>query len=199
MYQRAKRTWIIFDTHFCHMNLCKYCNRPSNFNQLIIEHWRKMIASDDLVFHGGDVYFGRKNEFFDCVRDLPGQKILIRGNHDKEKLNWYLNHGFTAVLDFAAVIVKMKESNHQFSYQRVILSHRPIDIPKLGGYSKTINIFGHFHNNPLEKCEKKLVDKLTKNHYLFSLERTNYKPVLLCNAVADGWVQTLVSEQKLRG
>lgn len=108
----------------------------------------------------------------------------------KEKPDWYLNHGFAAVMDFAAVITRtnMRENEEHFLYTRVLLSHMPMEIPKLGGY-KTINIFGHFHNNSLEKCEKELVKLLTAEHYLFCLEDTEYKPVLLNRAVRDGWVK----------
>ena len=80
-----RRTWLHGDTHFDHDRMCEYCGRPENFNELIIQHWKKMIAPDDLVYHIGDVYFGRRSKFFDCIKDLPGAKVLIKGNHDREK------------------------------------------------------------------------------------------------------------------
>ena len=149
-----------------------------------------MIAPKDLVYHLGDFYLGMRGGFVDYVDMLPGVKILIKGNHDREKSNWYLNRGFAAVMDFAAVVIRtnMKEKGEHFLYTRVLLSHRPMEIPKLGGY-KTVNIHGHFHNHSPEQCEQELVKLLTPDHYLFSLESTKYKPVLLNRAVKDDWVK----------
>lgn len=191
---KQRHTWIISDTHFDHMKMCEYCDRPPDFNQKIIHHWRAMIAPEDLVYHLGDVYFGKRSTFFDCVQSLPGVKILIRGNHDREKTNWYLNHGFTAAMDFAAVTSRtnVREKGEHYLYTRVLLSHRPMEIPKLGGH-KTVNIHGHFHNHSTlqvdEAGESDLIKRLTTNHYLFSLEWTNYKPVLLDRAIRDNWVR----------
>lgn len=181
-----RKTWLIADTHFDHMKMCEYCGRPEDFNEQIIYHWKRMIKSWDLVYHLGDCYFGKRSKFFDCIQQLPGQKILIKGNHDRENTKWYLDHGFVSVLDFAAVISRtnMRKKGEYFLYTRVLLSHKPMKIPKLGGY-KTINIFGHFHGNPPDGCEQKLIKSLTGNHYHFSLEDSGYKPVLLCRSVRD--------------
>jgi len=187
-----RQTWLHGDTHFDHMNMCEYCGRPENFNELIIYHWKKMIAPDDLVYHIGDVYFGRRSKFFDCIKDLPGVKVLIKGNHDREKDQWYLNHGFVAVMELAVVKVRTKISNHEVLGWRVLLSHTPVrckvEVQKHGGETVVMplyNIHGHFHNNTLDKCEEYLTGILTKQHYLFSLEETNYKPILLDRAIED--------------
>jgi len=193
METKRRHTWIIVDTHFNDTRMCEYCDRPKDFNQRIIYHWRKMIAPEDLVYHLGDFYLGKRGGFTSYVNRLPGVKILIKGNHDREKPDWYLNHGFAAVMDFAAVISRtnMKKKGEYFLYTRVLLSHKPMEIPKLEGY-KTINIHGHFHNHSKLQIEKAgesgLIKLLTPNNYLFSLESTKYKPVLLNRAVEDGWV-----------
>lgn len=190
METKQRHTWIISDTHFGHDKMCEYCDRPKDFNQKIIYHWKAMIAPDDLVYHLGDVGWINRNLLAGIIRGLPGTKILIKGNHDGEKSNWYLNHGFAAVMSFAAVVSRtnMRTKGEHFLYTRVLLSHRPMEIPKLGGY-KTINIHGHCHNHSPKQCAKQeSVKVLTPDHYLFSLESTKYKPVLLNRAVRDGWV-----------
>ena len=186
---KRRHTWIISDTHFYHDKIVGYCDRPVDFTRKTMSHWRKMIAPDDLVYHLGDCFFGKGSQFRGCMDSLPGIKILIKGNHDKKNPDWYLHHGFVAVQSFAAILVGTNVRRHgeAFAYTRVLLSHKPMVIPKLEKY-KTINIFGHFHNNALEECEEERVKLLTINHYLFSLERTKYKPVLLSRAVRDGWV-----------
>lgn len=198
MSKRYKRqTWIISDTHFYHDKIVGYCDRPKDFTRKTMSHWRKMINPEDLVYHLGDVYLSRASQFHACMDSLPGIKILIKGNHDKKNTNWYLNRGFVAVQSFAAVVVgtNLRKHGECFQYMRVLLSHKPMVISKLEGY-KTINIFGHFHNNPLRECEEERVKILTENHYLFSLERTKYKPVLLNRAVKDGWVVQFDEKEK---
>lgn len=187
MYKR--HTWIISDTHFYHNKIIGYCGRPKDFTRKTMTHWRKMIAPDDLVYHLGDCYFSKASGFHGCMDSLPGIKVLIKGNHDKKNANWYLNHGFAVVQSYAAILVgtNLRKNGEALSYTKVLLSHKPMMIPELEGY-KTINIFGHFHDNLLEECEEELVNLLTSQHYLFSLERTKYKPVLLSRAVRDGWV-----------
>jgi calcineurin-like phosphoesterase family protein len=182
MFTIDRKIWLIGDTHFDHSKMCEYCGRPENFNELIINNWTKMIAPTDLVYHLGDVYFGRKGNFQSCIEFLPGIKILIKGNHDREREQWYLNHGFAAVFNSVIVTVAVKVNNHTIVYQRTLLSHRPMPINEV---DCSVNIHGHFHNNPLTQCEKGLVSLLTPDHYLFSLEDTNYKPVLLNNAIRD--------------
>jgi len=192
-----RHTWIISDTHFYHSKIVGYCDRPVDFTQKTLKHWRRMIAPDDLVYHLGDTFFGSGSQFRSCFNSLPGKKILIKGNHDKKNTNWYLNRGFIAVLSFAAFLIgtNLRRNGEYFQYTQVLLSHKPMKIPEFDG-CRTINIFGHFHNNVIEKCESELVELLTENHYLFSLEHTKYKPVLLSRAVIDGWVQQFDEKKK---
>ena len=88
METKRRHTWIISDTHFNHMKMCSrdYCTRPLDFNQRIIRHWQAMVAPEDLIYHLGDFYLGSRTEFVKYVDKLPGVKILIKGNHDREKM-----------------------------------------------------------------------------------------------------------------
>lgn len=185
MAKTDRHTWIIADTHFNHLKLCEYCTRPPNFGTRIKSHWVKMIQPHDLVYHLGDFFLGKKRDLVERVHQLPGTKILIRGNHDKESTQWYLNHGFAAAVEFVAIKVNMKNKSGSVKPTRVILSHKPIAIPKLDEV-RTINIHGHFHNNPSHRCEPELINLLTEDHYLFSLEEIKYKPILLDRALIDG-------------
>lgn len=178
----GRKIWVIADTHFYHAALVDYCGRPPDFSERIIYHWRKMVLPDDLVYHLGDVYFGPKSKFRECITSLPGQKILIKGNHDRLKTSWYMDNGFVAVMDQATAIINIKVRRGQMCGFRIIFSHRPVPIPVVE-HDKyiTFNIHGHFHNNKTIKCERKLVDSLTDHHYLLAMEETGYKPILLQN------------------
>ena len=49
-------------------------------------HWERMVSDSDTVIIPGDISWALKFEDAACdlnwIRDLPGRKILIRGNHD---------------------------------------------------------------------------------------------------------------------
>lgn len=52
----------------------------------IFAEWNEKVAEDDIVLLAGDFSWAMKLEDaisdFDMLKDLPGQKIIIRGNHD---------------------------------------------------------------------------------------------------------------------
>ena len=77
--------FVISDTHFLHDNIIKYCNRPEDFNKLLIKNWKNAVTDEDTVLHLGDVacgFTGREDKLKQIFDLLPGKKYLIRGNHD---------------------------------------------------------------------------------------------------------------------
>jgi calcineurin-like phosphoesterase family protein len=46
-----KYIWLIADTHFNHPNILKYEDRPSNYQELIIAHWKKLVRPQDTIIH----------------------------------------------------------------------------------------------------------------------------------------------------
>ena len=52
----------------------------------IFSQWKEKILEDDLVLLAGDFSWAMKLEDavsdFELMKDLPGKKIIIRGNHD---------------------------------------------------------------------------------------------------------------------
>jgi len=189
------KMWIISDTHFWydspHGAVLIDCGRPKDFHEKTMRHWKRMIGDNDLVYHLGDVFFGKRGQMKDIITSLPGYKVLIKGNHDRNHTEWYMENGFTAVVDQLTLVAKMRVGRNNMARTRIILSHKPVAIPEYDEKDnrRTINIHGHFHNNPIEQCEPSLTDLLTDDHYLFSLEHTGYKPVLLQNAVHQGLVR----------
>lgn len=160
---RAKREWIISDTHFGHYLMQTYCSRPKDFEERIIKHWKRLVEPEDIVYHLGDVIWGTKEKLTYILSQLPGTKVLVKGNHDWcHSDTWFYNAGFSLVC-YSIMIRK-----------NIVLSHWPIEIQE-----DQVNIHGHFHNNPVEKWEKGLVSKVTKNHFLYAIENHNYEPLLL--------------------
>lgn len=155
---------IITDTHFGHKNMVEYCQRPEDFAEKIISNWSKTISNKDVVIHLGDICIGGDLYWHEKLSELPGKKILVKGNHDSKSDNWYLEHGWDFVCD-----------SFQMTFQgkKVYFSHYPV---AWDGYYD-LNIHGHFHNSDYRRHEPELV--ALKNGYqkLIALEYTDYKTV----------------------
>jgi len=145
--------------------MVKYCGRPDNFSDIIAKNLFKLTSEDTLI-HLGDVGFGNTTQIHNqYIVPLKCKKWLTLGNHDKENCEWYMNHGWDfACYSFTITLFK----------KRILFSHIPRDIT-----DHDYNIFGHFHNNPIENCEPELIKKITERHKLFILENLEYKSVPL--------------------
>jgi calcineurin-like phosphoesterase family protein len=158
-------TWIVSDTHFGHKNIVKYCNRPMDHNEIMKREWLKAIKPGEPVLHLGDVsvwYGPDMDDWHRKVSLLPGEKLLIKGNHDKLKPKVWEYLGFKMIPEFI----------QEFDGQRVLFSHYPDD-SRIGAWD--INIHGHIHNNGLDP-----VLAASKRRYInVSMEMMDYKPVRL--------------------
>ena len=56
-----------------------------NYIDEIVADWKDKVTDDDIVLMAGDFSWAMKMEEakadFDFIRQLPGKKIMIRGNH----------------------------------------------------------------------------------------------------------------------
>jgi len=165
MDNNISKTYVITDTHWSHSLMQKFCNRPPNFDQLIINQWRATVKPQDIVYHLGDVTWGSQEQLSTIMSVLPGTKILVRGNHDRNHSNnWFIQAGFAAVLEKAQV-------------SGVILSHVPAIMGQEEIDRGIINLHGHFHNNSAKRWEKHLTERITESHYLLVLEDLDYRPL----------------------
>jgi len=96
------------------------------------KRWNEIVKPNDLVYYLGDVF---KYEFNpDLVNSLNGQKILIKGNHDKSKDEEYLNC-FLEVKN--SILLKIKTKNKDLY---LYLNHYPEK-----GKKEYFNLVGHIH------------------------------------------------------
>lgn len=146
--------WIITDTHWWQEG--KKIDRPDNHTELQFKQWGSKVKADDLVIHVGDVTWNSRNLYFDLSK-LPGRKVLVRGNHDKESLTWYMRNGF----EFAC---------ESFVFKKVLFTHAPAN--ELPGIA-IMNVHGHLHGNTHRHGE------FTPQpwHKLLAIENTHYAPV----------------------
>lgn len=101
-------TYISSDHHFLHEKVLEYVpTRPRNHNTVIFNNHNSVVTNDDDWICLGDVSAGvgkvenGKEKLKKILQNLNGRnKILIRGNHDHYKDDWYLEAGFTKVMNY---------------------------------------------------------------------------------------------------
>lgn len=159
------KTFMIADTHFGDgvKGIIGFEKRPfrdeDDMIKRLIVNWNREVSSEDTVYHLGDVFWGlsdtkRKN----IMKQLNGDKILVMGNHDRDKdMEYWRNLGFSKVYDVPILF------NNFF-----ILSHEPLYMTQ-GPY---VNIFGHVHGNRAYK-------DFSETSFCVSVERLTmrYKPI----------------------
>ncbi len=157
----TRKIYVISDTHFCHTNILKFKDsngelvrgRFSNLQEMhdcIITNWNETVREQDIIYHLGDVYFGKKKEFQNIWKQLKGRKRLIVGNHDDIK-EIAKNNYFQKIYTWRV-------------FDNCILTHIPIHCDSI--INGKINIHGHLHERKLEHP-----------YYNVSVECTDYKPV----------------------
>lgn len=160
-------TWIISDTHFGHANIIKYCGRPYNHNQLMVDAWEQMIRPNDYVLHLGDVSIWHRShvQWAQRTKNLPGKKFLILGNHDGQwtEIQWRTVAGFTVTPPFI-----WTPDNWQAS---ILFTHEA----SAPAGTWEFNVHGHSHTHaPFGRYER-----LQATYYNLAVEGTSYKPIRL--------------------
>jgi len=157
----TSNTFFISDTHFFHANIIKYCNRPyadvDEMNASMIKKWNKTVGKDDIVWHLGDFCFGKKENVVEVLPKLNGRINLVMGNHDHQKVKFYMDAGFHRVYDRPVLVNGF-----------VILSHAPLQF--LNENCPFFNIYGHVHDSLNYMT-------YTKNSLCACVERWGYRPI----------------------
>lgn len=127
------------DTHFFHANIIRpdYCNRPfrdvEEMNFEMVRRWNQTVGKFDRIWHVGDFAFGKKEQATEVLELLNGEKILVRGNHDRSE-RVMREMGFQDVCERATL---------DRDGRRIILHHEPLPQEKWEGCE--IHFCGHVH------------------------------------------------------
>jgi calcineurin-like phosphoesterase family protein len=96
--------WFTADTHFGHRGIINYCERPflsvEEMDAELIRRWNMRVQQEDIIYHMGDFSFCGLTRTREILAQLNGEKILIRGNHDK---HFFRKDGSLKDLRFARV------------------------------------------------------------------------------------------------
>ena len=146
------------DQHFSHKNIIQYESRPfqniDEMDKFMIRAWNEVVPRVGTVFHLGDVSFTSKNLTQYIISQLNGNKILIRGNHDRGRSKqWFLDVGFKEVIDYPIIFEEF-----------FILSHEPVYLNATMPYC---NLHGHLHHKTLSGA----------GYYNVGVDVRDYKPV----------------------
>lgn len=171
-------TFFTSDTHWYHKNIIKFCDRPAasvdEMNQLLIDCWNERIKPDDTVYHLGDFAFCNKTKRREVIAQLNGNKYLVRGNHDPDRSDWWVEAGFMWARDYynlrQNIVYEDDEGNNQQYTQQIVLCHFPIlswDNMARGSW----HLHGHCHGSlPMTRMMRLDVGVDTNNMYPYSLE-----------------------------
>jgi len=162
-------TYVISDTHFGHDNIIKYCNRPEDHDFLMHLYWTSIVQENDDILHLGDVMWYKHDTpwdesrtLVDVVKSLPGNKFLVKGNHDNKSNDWWGEIGFT---------VLPKRVFYNYEGKRILFTHYPENNFIMHW---DINIHGHIHNHGYEVKEEN-----GRQFINVSVEVMGYAPVKL--------------------
>lgn len=152
------------DLHLNHLNsrntgVIDYCDRPFNtiedMNNSLINNWNNTISNEDTIIHNGDFCFGNQNIFKEYKKKLKGNKVFIKGNHDRNNVKIHN--------------MLLKEKGNSF-----FITHNPEDRKKV-----YFNLIGHVHNR--WKFKKYELKDVKENYYCINVgvDIWDYKPVSL--------------------
>ena len=158
--------FLIADLHVGHTNCLTFKTnegiplRPyatvEEMDAALEANWNSVVRPQDKVYVLGDLVMHKRNlPFFGRV---AGEKVLIKGNHDIEKLSAYTPY------------FKDIRACHQLD--KFILTHIPIHPQSLSRWKG--NIHGHLHSN------KVMLDGVPDPRYIcVSVEQINFTPISL--------------------
>lgn len=130
------KVFFISDLHFDHKGILAFSREYrqgkdiKEHNEWIIDCWNSVVTKQDTIWVLGDVCFSLDS--LKLFNKMPGNKQLVRGNHDR-----------------LSTIAYLKYFNNVFGFTRqqgFWLSHAPVHPTELRGRR---NIHGHVHQNTL--------------------------------------------------
>jgi calcineurin-like phosphoesterase family protein len=173
MNKAISRTLFCSDTHFFHKKICEYTDRKlvttqELHDQWLIDLWNSQVNKGDLVYLLGDVSFGKLDDTISAVKQLNGQIIVIKGNHDKREDLAKLKDAnlISAWYDYKEITINK---------QSICLFHFPIAAWHKQGYGAW-HLFWHCVDDATEILTQqgwKHRDKITKGDSILSYNLEN--------------------------
>lgn len=166
------------DTHFGHSKIIDYCKRPfssiEEHDKALIQNWNNTVGQDDTVFHLGDFAYGNSQFIANIIKQLNGNIILIKGNHDLKNINPTLYNMFSDVVYQARILID-KQTVYLNHFPFLCFDHGDINLYK-NNYN--IQLFGHVHSGPLTSSKDvSRLNILFPTQYDVGVDNNNYTPI----------------------
>lgn len=218
-------TWVVSDTHFGHDNIVGFCHRPEDHEQVMVAEWRAHVPDDATVIHLGDLCYKSNARFKNIIaRELTGaRKLLIMGNHDRQRYSFYRDCGFKLARPFSieyggpvtepcpggcdggafgplglggyCAVCDGSGEVRRGSEWRVSFSHYAWGAEDGPMQHYDLRLHGHIHNNGYTRDG---FVPFLRQHINLSVEQTKYRPVnlkLLLDAALLGEYPETTMEQ----
>jgi calcineurin-like phosphoesterase family protein len=131
--------FLCSDHHFGHESMMKFTRNDgsplrvfqdaTHMNEYMIMQHNRVVGPKDKVYFLGDLAMSKK--LLPIIHRMNGEKILIRGNHDTEPANVYMQY--------------FKDVRGCHALEGMLLTHIPIHPESLARWR--INVHGHLHAN----------------------------------------------------
>ncbi len=179
--------YYISDWHYGHANCIHFDNRPfktcEEMNDELIRRWNSVVKPDDSVYVLGDMFWCKGDEAVSVLKQLAGNKYLIKGNHDRCHDGEFVR-SFSCIKDYMEV---------EDSGRKIVLSHYPIPCFKNHFYG-WYHLYGHVHTSfehNMMMHDRYLMEELySKQCQMYNvgamLPYMNYTPRTLDSIIYDG-------------
>lgn len=131
--------WFLSDTHFGHAKIIEYSRRPfasvEEMDAELIRRYQSCVQPHHVVMFVGDVFLCTRERAAEIMKQLPGHKYVVLGNHD-----WTASSMIKVGFEWAG-----KESTTRFPRGRwARVRHRPIVdcenwMPVIHGHTHSLN------------------------------------------------------------
>lgn len=160
--------WYVADYHFGHESPYTKFKRAdgtplrpfscsAEADEFMLQEHNKLVKPEDRVYVLGDVAFHKKHLHW--LHAMNGRKVLVKGNHDLEKLSVYTEY----FDDIRACIQR----------DGCIGTHIPLHPDSLARWG--FNVHGHLHANNVYLANR----SMDRRYLCVSVEQTNYRPMAL--------------------
>ncbi len=159
--------YYIGDLHLFNKNVTKegknFDDRPFNnleeMHSMIKERWNSKVTNGDIVYILGDMTMhGTRDEYIEYISILRGQKVLIRGNHDRIN-DLRMKQLYTEICDYKEIDDTIHGNN-----VRLVLCHYPI-LMWNGQHRGSILLYGHVHDSIEEYYFKKCLREMNNKDF----------------------------------
>lgn len=169
---------FISDLHLGHYNAMTILDERGfktldEMDQYIIKQWNSIVDPNDTVVILGDLSFYNGSKTLSLIKQLKGNKILIKGNHER-----YLKDPEFDIKVFNYID---RYDEIQDGERRIICSHFP-NIFYNGQYRKTSDgkpasymVYGHIHNTQDMQLFEKMMEMAKEYTYINKRDNTECK------------------------